>query len=126
MTTFIHANGNWTDIVAKFNLGPEDIIDFHFGPRDGSVKTYDEAMFEVKERVVAGVQNAQQRGRHYVMFVHGHSTSGPGKTTARSVVRQFMRSREATPYIERRGCVQHETVFLAKIKKRVGSASEAQ
>jgi hypothetical protein len=53
------------------------------------------------------LQKAQKKGRPYIMFVHGSSTSRPGKTTARSVVRQFMRSPDATPLIERNGCIQH-------------------
>jgi hypothetical protein len=58
------------------------------------------------------------RRRPYIMFVHGRSTSRQGKTTARSVVRKFMRSSEATPYIERRCSIQHETVFVARIKPK--------
>ena len=37
-------------------------------------------------------------------------------STARSQVRSFMRSKDATPLIDRRGCIQHETVFVAKLR----------
>jgi hypothetical protein len=36
--------------------------------------------------------------------------------TARSVVRGFMRFKDATPLIERNGCLQHRTAFLAKVR----------
>jgi hypothetical protein len=42
--------------------------------------------------------------------------SRPGKTTARSVVRGFMRSKEATPFVVKVDCIQHNTVFIAKIR----------
>lgn len=113
-------NGNWTDLRRQFGLQPDDEIDLHFGPRVrgglGPPKSYDEAMSEVADFVKQVLRAAQQKGRPYIMFVHGYSTSRPGKTTARSVVRQFMRSKEATPFIDRKRSVQHETVFVAKIK----------
>jgi hypothetical protein len=40
-----------------------------------------------------------------------------GKTTARSQVRRFIRSKAATPFIERARCIQHETVFVAKVRQ---------
>jgi hypothetical protein len=56
-------------------------------------------MAEVERIVKNALVRAQQADRPYVMFVHGHSTSRPGQTTARSVVRRFMRSPEATPLV---------------------------
>jgi hypothetical protein len=50
------------------------------------------------------------------MFIHGWHTSRVGRTTARSVVRGFMRSKGATSLIERKHCIQHQTVFVAKIR----------
>jgi hypothetical protein len=73
-------------------------------------------MGDVAELVKAKLMEAQRAGRPYVLFVHGWSTSRPGQTTARSVVRAFMRSPEATPLIQRAGCVQHKTAFLAKVR----------
>ena len=112
------SNGNWTDFRQQFNLTRDDEIDLHFGRRDGSVMTYDEAMGGIGERVRAALQNGQNKGRPYIMFVQRPINVAPGKTTARSIVRQFMRSSEATPYIERRGSIQHETVFVARIKPK--------
>jgi len=116
MPKWTSGRGNWTDYRQQFNLTPDDEVDLHFGKRDSAALSYQDAMSELKHSVVQSLQAAQKRGRPYIMFVHGWSTSRPGKTTARSVVRQFMRSPEATRYIERRGCIQHETVFVAKIK----------
>jgi hypothetical protein len=70
-------------------------------------------MAEIAELVEEKVKEAQANGRSHIMFVHGHSTSRPGQTTARSVVRGFMRS---TPYVVKAGCIQHCTVFVAKIR----------
>jgi hypothetical protein len=77
-----------------------------------------ERMGLVEREVMKALQDAQQQGVRYVLFVHGSSTSRPGKTTARSVVRQLMRSKDATPYIRRKECIQHETAFLASIRQR--------
>jgi hypothetical protein len=112
----ISETGNWTEYRARFCLLPEDEIDLHHGRRDVRSMTYDDAMREVEATVRTALQKASERGREYVMFIHGWSTSRPGATTARSVVRGFMRSREATPFIERAACIQHEAVFVAKLK----------
>jgi hypothetical protein len=92
-----------------------DEVDLHFGRRDRSLP-YDEVMADMKELVRTALAKAQDAGRAYVMFVHGQSTSGPGKMTARSVVRQFMRLRETTPYVVKRGCIQHPVIFFAEMK----------
>jgi hypothetical protein len=108
-------SGNWIDYRSKFNLSSDDEIDLHFGRRDNSI-SYDETMAEILSIVEGGLKKAQKDGRPYVMFVHGSSTSRGGKVTARSQVRSFMRSKHATPLIERRHCIQHDTVFVAKIR----------
>ena len=103
---------NWTEFRDRFDL---DEVDLHFGRRDLGVR-YDEAMSDVERLVKASLAKAQKAGRPYVMFIHGRSTSRPGQTTARSVVRQFMRSKEATSFIVRSECIVHPTVFVAKIR----------
>lgn len=111
--------GNWTDYREQFNLEPEDEVDFHFGKRERSHISYDDAMTQVAERVESSLRRAQEEGRPYLMFLHGWSTSqGWKKTTARSVVRAFMRSKRATPLIERGSCVQHASVFVAKVRPK--------
>jgi hypothetical protein len=98
------------------NLSDSDEINLHFGKRDPSSMSFQEAMAGVTDIVAAALDNAQRKRRPYVMFVHGSSTSRRGKTTARSQVRNFMRSKGATPLIDRGGCIQHETVFVAKLR----------
>jgi hypothetical protein len=83
-----------------FGLSKTDEINLHSGRRDRTV-AYDEAMADVEQRIRHGLRKAQEHGRPYVMIIHGHSTSRPGQTTARSVVRGFMRSKEATPFVEK-------------------------
>lgn len=115
MTMFQKGSGGWTQYRARFNLSESDEIDLHRGKRRIG-ESYEEVMAGVTDIVVASLNEAQRNGRSYVMFVHGWSTSGPGKTTARSQVRSFMRSKDATPLIERSECIQHETVFVVKLK----------
>ena len=64
------------------------------------------------------LRQANERDKRYVIFTHGWSTSRPGKIIGRSQGRQVMRSREATPYIIRRDCVPHDSVFVAAIRQK--------
>jgi hypothetical protein len=107
--------GDWVRYRERLGLLETDEVDLHFGQRDRNV-SYEEAMADVKELVGDSLRKAQENGRPYVVFVHGHSTSRPGQQTARSVVRWFMRSKEATPFIVKAQCIQHPTVFIAKIR----------
>jgi hypothetical protein len=117
---FQRGSGDWTQYRSQFNLSQTDEIDLHFGKLDKSI-SYDDAMAEVAGIVEGSLNEAQRKGRAYVMFVHGSSTSRPGKKTARSQVRSFMRSKAATSFIERKYCIQHETVFVLKVRPRPAS-----
>ena len=110
--------GDWVSYRQCFGLSKADEVDLHRGLRDRNVTSYEEAMADVERIVQDSLRNAQENGRPYLMFIHGYSTSRSAQTTARSVVRGFMRSREATPFIVRAQCIQHPTVFIAKIKSR--------
>jgi hypothetical protein len=118
MAKFKTEYGDWVHFRERFALSETDEVNLHFGPRDGSTSYY-EAMAEIEMLVNDTLCQAQEDDRPYLMFVHGHSTSGLGKTTTRSVVRGFMRSKAATPLIVRAECIQHPTVFVAKIKKKM-------
>jgi DNA-nicking Smr family endonuclease len=111
--------GSWKQYRLQLGLSPADEIDLHFGKRDPSRMSFREAMAGVTDIVVASLTEARRQGRPYVMFIHGKSTSRRGKTTARSQVRNFMRSKHATPLIDRGGCIQHVTVFVARLKPDV-------
>jgi hypothetical protein len=115
VTMFQIGSGDWTQFRSTLNLEPRDEIDLHFGKRDRST-SYEDAMAEITAIVERGLYEARKQGRSYVMFVHGNSTSRPGQTTARSQVRKFMRSKTATPLIERKHCIEHATVFVAKVR----------
>lgn len=112
---FIHGAGNWTDYRELPGLIEHD---FHRGRRDPSVIDYHSAMDDVYKETEQVIRDAFDKGHQYVMFRHGCSTSSPGQTTARSMVRMFMRSRDATPYIVRSRSIQHETVFVAALKAK--------
>lgn len=92
-------------------------VDFHPGsiPDFGHLP-YHEKLSVWYRHVVASLQTAQAEGYDWVEFTHGSSTSGPGKQTARSVVRGFMRSKAATPFIIRKESVQHESRYVARVR----------
>jgi hypothetical protein len=113
---WLREDGDWTKYRKQFGLSETDEIDLHYGPRDRNVTSYDKAMADIEQCVRDRLREAQENGREYIMFNHGHSTSSRGRTTARSVVRGFMRSIKATQFIVRAECIQHSTVFVAKIK----------
>jgi hypothetical protein len=116
---FQQGRGPWRQYREQLGFSESDEIDLHFGKRDPTRMSFREAMAGVTDLVVAGLEAARRNGRPYVVFIHGSSTSRRGKTTARSQVRNFMRSKEATPLIDRSGCIEHNTVFIAKLKPRV-------
>jgi hypothetical protein len=119
MAAFKQGFGNWTDYRKQFCLSVSDEIDLHFGERDRFKMSYDEVMGQVEELVQSELRRAQEEGRQYLMFNHGWSSSESWKKrTARSVVRAFMRSPRATPLIDRKSCIQHRSVFLAKIRPK--------
>ncbi len=110
---FKYGSGSWTEYRQLPDATEVDFHDSEIGPRSGS---YDEAMYQVRDRALEALKDAQQAGIKYVIFTHGWSTSRLGKRTARSEVRGLMRRTEATPYIIRRECTQHTSVFVAAIR----------
>ena len=112
--TFQTGLGDWTQYRAMLGLSKCDEIDLHFDERTSG--SFEDAMAEITVIVKKALCKAQANGRGYVMFVHGWLTSRPGRISARSQVRGFMRSSAATPLIERRHCIQHATVFVARVR----------
>ena len=105
--------GNWT----KYRDLPGLVeVDFHFSEIGEREVSYDEAMSSAHDLALEALRKAHSDGKQYVLFTHGSSTSRSGKTTCRSVVRQLMRSSEATPYVSRRDSIIHANVFVAAIK----------
>ncbi len=108
--------GNWTDLRRALKNYIE--VDFHHdAPRE---IPYWEAMEDVRRTALQALKDAHVNGNDYVLFLHGASTSRLGATTARSQVRGLIRSKDATPYVVRSQCLQHETVFVAAIRKSEG------
>jgi len=112
MSIFKRGTGDWEQYR---KLQPLIEVDFHLGHRAREV-LYCEAMDKVRHQALEALKKAQQKGIRYVLFTHGWSTSRPGNATARSEIRRLMRSKEATPYIIRKECIQHEAVFVAIIR----------
>jgi len=114
---FKRDNQNW---VVYRGLPHLREVDFH--PIEGNDEFaflgYYEKLDQWKSRTLEAIQQAQADGIEWLLFTHGHSTSGPGTQTARSTVRGVMRSKEATPFIIRRKCIQQSSVFLAAIRQR--------
>jgi hypothetical protein len=108
---FKKIEGNWQDLRELPGLKE---VDLHF--ERGRPGEFWENMAEVADIVEKALRDAQKEDFQYVMFFHGHSTSRPGRTTARSIVRAIMRSKEATPFIIKNQSMQHDTVFVAAVK----------
>lgn len=121
MGRFAVGSGDWTE----YRKLPGVIeVDFHHEvPRRGEwLPPYHERMELVAQQALASLQAAYaDLSVDYVLFTHGRSTSRPGATTSRSQVRKLMSSKEATPYIDRRRCILHESVFVAAIRRRGGT-----
>jgi hypothetical protein len=107
---FKKIEGDWQNLR---NLPGLMEVDLHFGR--GRPGEFWENMAEVADIVEKALRDAQKEGFQYVMFSHGHSTSRPGRTTARSIVRAIMRSKEATPFIIKNQSMQHNTVSLRRL-----------
>jgi hypothetical protein len=123
MSKFKQGSGSWKQYRAL--PGEMTEVDFHRCPedrhpddRDREWVPYAAKMGQVEHDALEALKDAYERGVNWVLFTHGWSTSGPFKMTSRSVVRQLMRSKEATPYIRRSMCIQHESVFVAAIRPR--------
>lgn len=115
---FIQGTGDWTLYRTKNQLELDLHLksrERHLGPRE---RPYEDLMQDVHEKTLAALECAYNAGNDSVLIIHGRSTSRPGRLTSRSVVRKLMRSKLATPLIVRKHCVQHETVFVAVLKKR--------
>ena len=109
--------GDWTT-YRNLDLCIE--VDFHRGPREPGTH-YENVMAEVSEEAELAVQRASAMGLRYVLFTHGSSTSVGWKgTTARSQIRQYIRSPAATPYVNRTESIQHPSVFVAALKPVAG------
>lgn len=118
MSNFIKGKGDWT----KYReLGNYQEVDFHYSKYDresGQFIPYRERMGKVWQTAFDALKQAQEDGIEYIIFTHGHSTSRRGATTSRSVVRNLMRSKESTPYIISKNCIQHSSVFVASIRPK--------
>ena len=109
--------GNWTDLRTVLTPAPIE-IDYHHNPNEHDGLAYWQRMDEAYTGALEILKQAQRDGNSYVMFRHGWSTSRPGATTYRPQIRKLMRSKEATPYIVRKNCIQHWSVFVAAIRPK--------
>jgi hypothetical protein len=115
MPTFKHEEGDWTSYRQLPNLTE---FDFHFGSGRGSDESYWERMVNVSAMALQALIDAQASGEDWVLFRRGWSTSRIAATTSRSVVRNLMRSPEATSYIIRSECIPRESVFVARVRPK--------
>ncbi len=114
--------GDWTQ-YRKFPGLVE--VDFHYADFGRRKAPYGEAMDDIWDTTLEALKSAFEKGKRFVLFRHGWSTSHRGKTTARSQVRRLMRSTNATPYIVRNQCIQHESVFVAAIRPNPNARASA-
>jgi hypothetical protein len=114
---FKKGTGDWT----KYRGDGVREVDFHRSSTSSGYREafdYREAMADVERDALDALSSAYADGITTLLLTHGWSTSRPGKTTSRSVIRSLMRSKEATPYIRRSQCIQHESVFVAAIRSK--------
>ena len=90
--------------------------DCHFGPDYGM--DYYQLMACIYDGALKVLQDEYNAGGDWVLITHGWSTSRQGNITARSQIRKLMRGKDATPFIDRKRCIQHDSVFVAAIKKK--------
>lgn len=112
MSRFKIFEGNW---IALRDLGVVE-INLHVDDRRPHGVSYQDVMYETYREAKKALIEHQATGVKAVLFVHGHSTSRSGSTTKRSMIRRLMRSKESTPFIIRKDCVEHETAFLAVLR----------
>lgn len=109
---------NWTDF-RNFE-GRILEVDYHIGsadlPDDMGQQHYWYKVGAWHELSWQTLEKAQREGYDWVLFRHGHSTSRPGSTTARSVVRGILRDKASTPYILRSRSYQKSSVYMAKVR----------
>jgi len=105
--------GDWTQFRALPNAVE---IDLHRSGTERYPGPYEERMGEVWNDTLAALKSAFDSGKSFLLIRHGSSTSRPGRTTSRSVVRNLMRSPAATPYIDRARSIEHDSVFVAAIR----------
>jgi hypothetical protein len=111
---FKFESGDWTNYR---NLPEIEIVDFHRSePGRYHYHDYGESMWQVYNDTIRALRQAQKKGKQYALFIHGSSTSRPGKTRSRSQVRKAMQSKEANPFIIRSKCIKHDNVFVAAIR----------
>ena len=105
--------GDWTE----YRKLPGCIeVDFHqssYGPRKID---YREAMDRVYMTALRALQDAHARGLRCVLMTHEWSTSRRGQTTARSEIRNLMRNKEASPFVIKAQCLQHDSVFVVALR----------
>jgi len=115
MAKWKNEGGDWT----RFRALPGVVeVDFHRSCEEYDC-SYDDLMAGLRDEALNRLKRAQKDRARYVLFCHGWSTSKRWKRrTTRSVVRGLMRSPDATPYIVRKECIQHRTVFVAAVRPK--------
>ena len=101
---------NWGEWQSRTDV---KTVDFHWGKQRGGFYVWTSEVYDI---ATEALKTAQAEGMRYVLFTHGSSTAGPGKTTARSIVRAIIKSKEATPYIIRRNSIQARSSLLVAIR----------
>lgn len=77
-----------------------------------------ERMERTRQQAFQALQKAHEDGIDYLIIKHGKSPSKRGTVSVGSRIRQLMRSHAAGPYIMRNSCVEHESFFVAAIRKK--------
>jgi hypothetical protein len=118
MRAIQRATGDWTELR---KLPGVREVDLHFaqgGAPIGPSSNFAGKMAAVRQHVLQQIVAASQdEAVAFLLVVHGKSTSRPGRTSSRSVVRDLARDKAVTPYIDRAKCVQHESCFAFALRR---------
>jgi hypothetical protein len=114
---FKRYTGCWADLRKQLTPAPLE-VDYHHDLNEPDGLAFYERMAETYKGALEILKQAHKDGVTYVMFRHGSSTPRRGATTHRSQIRRLMRSKEATPYVIRKECIQHRSVFVAAIRSK--------
>lgn len=114
MPKFRTESCNWTAYRKLPNVLE---LDFHSSDYCSGKISPAQAMEHIRDELLQRLKSEYASGKFkFLLITHGFSGFSSGRRTTRSVIRRLMRSSDATPYIVRNKCIQHERVFVAAIR----------
>lgn len=114
MAIFKCMHGDWVEFRKLPNL-----VEFDFHRSENGLGAFYLNMEGVRDDAMSMLKHAQEQGKQFILFTHGWSTSRRGRISSRSQIRKLMRSKVATPFILRKDCIQHSSVFVVAVRPKL-------